>query len=99
MKAIKLKDPVIRELPNSVLVGIRHERLGSPEQLAMEYLAHSSEINNRTLRSLTGIGSENRVKRIFEGLVKSKQIERVPGKAGASAAYRRYSGETPVDGI
>lgn len=89
MKKLKLKDPIISELPNAVLVNIRHERLGSPEQQIMEYLAGHDEINNRTVRDLTGIGSENKVKVIFQRLMKAGEIERVPGKGGGSAAYRK----------
>jgi ATP-dependent DNA helicase RecG len=33
----------------------------------MEYLDGHDEINNRTVRGLTGIGSENKVKTIFSG--------------------------------
>lgn len=89
MKQLKLKDPVISELANAVLVDIRHERLGSPEQQIMAYLADNYEINNRTVRDLTGIGSENKVKVIFQRLMKAGQIERVPGKGGGSACYRK----------
>ncbi|MFI6688110.1 ATP-binding protein [Streptomyces sp. NPDC050485] len=93
MKRLKLKDPVIEERDNSVRVNIRHERLGSPEEIVMQYLDTHAEINNRTVRSLTGIGSENRVKTIFLRLIKAGQIERVPGKAGSASAYRRASAD------
>jgi ATP-dependent DNA helicase RecG len=96
MKRLKLRDPEIVELDNSVLVNIRHERLGSPEELIMESLNTHLEINNRTVRALTGIGSENRVKTIFQGLMRTHQIERVPGRGGGHAAYRRYTGSTPA---
>ncbi|MER6682354.1 ATP-binding protein [Streptomyces olivaceoviridis] len=89
MKKLKLKDPVIEERDNSVLVNIRHERLGSPEEIIMQYLESHEEINNRTVRALTGIGSENKVKTIFLRLMDAGQIERVPGKRGSASAYRR----------
>lgn len=54
----------------------------------MEYLQSNPEITNRIARSLSGIGSENRVKTIFQGLMKRGQIERVPDKKGNLAAYR-----------
>jgi ATP-dependent DNA helicase RecG len=91
MKKLQLKDPEILELDNSVLVNIRHERLGSPEELIMTYLEDHDEINNRTVRALTGIGSENKVKTIFQGLMKAGAIERVPNKGGGSACYRKAS--------
>ncbi|PBC84744.1 ATP-dependent DNA helicase RecG [Streptomyces sp. 2224.1] len=91
MKKLKLKDPVIEERENSVRVNIRHERLGSPEEIIMQYLETHPEINNRTVRALTGIGSENKVKTIFLRLIDAVQIERVPGKRGSASAYRRVS--------
>lgn len=92
MKKLKLKDPVIEERDNSVLVNIRHERLGSPEEIIMQYLELNEEINNRTVRALTGIGSENKVKSIFIRLIDAGQIERVPNKRGSASAYRRVHG-------
>lgn len=89
MKKLKLKDPVIEERDNSVLVNIRHERLGSPEEIIMQYLDSHEEINNRTVRALTGIGSENKVKTIFLRLIDAGQIERVPDKRGSASAYRK----------
>lgn len=88
MKKLQLKDPLISELDHSVLVNIRHERLASPEQMIMEYLEVNPEINNRKVRELSGIGSENKVKTIFQGLMKSGQIERVPDRKGSASAYR-----------
>lgn len=80
MKKLQLKDPIIVELDHSVLVNIRHERLASPEQMIMEYLADHREITNKIVRDLTGIGSENRVKNVFYALAQAGQIERVPDK-------------------
>ncbi|MFI6399535.1 ATP-binding protein [Rhodococcus coprophilus] len=93
MKSLKLKEPIISERPNSVLVVIRHERLGSPEEICMEYLKDHDEINNRTLRTLTGIGSENAIKRVFNRLIESRQIERIPGRSGPASAYRTWTGD------
>src|ERR1700760_659188 len=86
MKQLKLRDPIIRQAENSVIVEIRHQRLGSPEQLIMDYLKDHDEITNKIARQLTGIGSENPVKTIFYGLNKAGQIERVPDKKGNKAA-------------
>lgn len=88
MKKLQLKDPIIIELEHSVLVNIRHEKLASPEEMILAYLDDHGEISNRIVRGLSGIGSENQVKRIFQRLMKSGQIERVPGKSGSSSAYR-----------
>jgi ATP-dependent DNA helicase RecG len=89
MKKLELKDPLIIELENSVVVNIRHEPLASPEEMVMEYLDNHPSITNSIVRSLTGIGSENRVKRVFEKLMAAGEIERVPGKEGYLAAYQK----------
>jgi ATP-dependent DNA helicase RecG len=92
MKKLKLRDPIIRQTDNAVVVEIRHQRLGSPEEIIMDYLDYNPEISNKRVRELTGIGSENKVKSIFLRLAEAKQIERVPGKGGGSAAWRKYTG-------
>lgn len=89
MKQLKLAPPVIRQAENSVVVDIRHQRLGSPEEIIMEYLIDHLDVTNRKVRELTGIGSENEVKRIFYRLANANQIERVPGKGGGHAAWRK----------
>ena len=88
MKQLNLREPVIEQRENSVVVHIRHESLASPEEIVMDYLGKNDEISNSIVRKLTGIGSENKVKRIFEKLMAAEQIERVPGKEGSAAAYR-----------
>ncbi|MFF8961367.1 ATP-binding protein [Streptomyces globisporus] len=97
MKKLKLRDPVIRQTDNSVLVEIRHQKLATPEELIMEWLESHPEITNKRVRELTGIGSENEVKRIFLRLAAANQIERVPGKGGGSAAWQRMGEESPED--
>jgi ATP-dependent DNA helicase RecG len=81
-----------------VLVNIRHQRLGSPEEQVMEYLDEHDEITNKVVRDLTGIGSENKVKVIFQRLMKVHQIERVPGKGGGAAAYRKPAAQEMARG-
>ncbi|MFF2802240.1 hypothetical protein ACFVUT_20445 [Streptomyces sp. NPDC058051] len=57
----------------------------------MQYLETHPEINNRTVRALTGIGSENKVKTSFLRLIDAGQIERVPGRPGGASAYGRIT--------
>jgi ATP-dependent DNA helicase RecG len=92
MKNSRLKPPVIRETENAVVVEIRHDRLASPEESVMDYLANHAEITNRVARELTGIRSENTMKLVFLRLAKSNLIERIPGRKGASSAWRKYNG-------
>lgn len=54
--------------------------------MIMDYLKVHSEITNRIVRDLSGIGSENKVKTVFQGLMRRGPIERVPGKKGNLAA-------------
>ena len=94
MKKSRLKPPVIKETENSVLVEIRHDKLASPEESVMDYMANHDEINNRTARQLTGITSENTMKEVFLRLAKRNLIERIPDRKGASAAWRKFR---PID--
>jgi len=92
MNKLRLKPPIIEERENSVLVILRHESLGSPEQLVMEYLNSHPEITNAIGRELTGIKSENSMKNVFYRLRDRNLIEIIPGKF---AWQRTASGTVP----
>ena len=85
MEKLRLKKPIIEEKDASVLVTLRHESLGSPEQLVMEYLETHPEITNAIARDLTGIKSENTMKNVFYRLRDKSVLELVPDRA----AWRR----------
>jgi ATP-dependent DNA helicase RecG len=87
MNELKLKPPEIEDLKSSVIVRIRHERLASPEEIITEYLQTHDEITNMTVRQLTGIGSENQVKRIFQRMIKAGALESIPGRPLTKYAY------------
>lgn len=89
MKGLRLKPPIVEETENAVIVRIKHDPLASPEESVMDYLQNHITITNRIARELTGITSENSMKEVFYRLAKSSQIERVPGKKGASAAWQK----------
>jgi ATP-dependent DNA helicase RecG len=89
MRALRLKEPIIRENGASVTVEIRHERLASPEDAILTYLGQHSEITNATARQITGITSENKVKEVFYRLRDAGKLERVPGRKGSASAWRR----------
>lgn len=91
MRKLRLKDPLIIEDENSVVVVIKHEPLASPDNLIMEFLENNPEINNRTARKICHIGDANDMKRIFARMIASGLIERIegPGRGGGSAAYRK----------
>jgi ATP-dependent DNA helicase RecG len=88
MKKLKLKEPEIQEHGETVLVQIRHQRLASPEEMILEYLRTHDEITNSIARGLTGIGSENRVKSIFQRMMRARELEAIPDRSLRYAAYR-----------
>lgn len=95
MEKLKLKPPTVIQRENTVLVVIKHEPLASPEQLVLDYLTTNPEINNTKGREVCHIGSENKMKRVFERLIERNLIERIPGRQGRAIAYRKASNPTP----
>lgn len=89
MRELKLKDPVVSQVNSGVLVTLRHEKLAEPEQAITNYLRENEEINNAKARSITFIGSENKVKNIFRKMMEAKIIERIPGRSQAKTGYRK----------
>jgi ATP-dependent DNA helicase RecG len=89
MEKLRLKPPVIEERENSLVVTLRHESLGSPEQLVMEYLDTHEEITNAVGQELTGIKSENTMKEVFYRLRDRDLLEQVPERLGNKAAWRK----------
>lgn len=89
MHKLKLKEPIITELENGVLVLIKHEPLSSPEETIMDYLETNQTINNSQARNITHIRADYTVKGIFKRMVKAGMIEQVPKTRTANTAYRR----------
>lgn len=79
MNKLRLKEPEINELENSVLVVIKHEKLASPEEIVIEYLMTNDSIKNGVGRSITGIKSENTMKSVFYRLRDRNFISLVKG--------------------
>jgi len=88
MRKLNLREPIIQENDNSVLVVIKHEALATPESVVMAYLKQHLEINNSKAREICYIGSENRMKRVFEKMISHGLIERIPERKGRAIAYR-----------
>jgi ATP-dependent DNA helicase RecG len=89
MRKIRLKEPKISELENSVLVEIWHERLSSPAQIVMEYLAMHDNITNAIGREITGIRRDVQMKDVFVALRRSGQLEQVPETRGRASMWRK----------
>lgn len=83
MEEFRLKSPVIRERNNTVSVVIPHTPLASPQERVMEFLEHNEKIRNREGRAITGIKSENSMKRIFYELRDKGMIEPVYSQTGS----------------
>lgn len=88
MRELKLRDPVIEQSGGYVVVTLRHERLGTPEELILDFLNTHDEIRNKDAREICYIGSENRMKTILQRMVKNDILELVPGTTRYTAAYR-----------
>lgn len=88
MQSLGLKEPIIKEVENSVLVIIRHELLASPQQTILEYLQKNEAIKNGKARELTGVKSDFIMKGIFNKMERAGQIEKVPGTNTSSTAWR-----------
>lgn len=89
MKELGLKDPVIKELENSVLVIIKHESLTSPSEIIMTYLEDNQQIKNGKAREITHIHSDFKMKGIFNKMEKAGLIQKVAGTNTASTAWEK----------
>lgn len=93
MRDARLKPPQIEEMENGVRVILRHESIASAEEQVIEYLERHGTIRNRDARDVTGIGSENAMKRVFERMRKNGIIEPVdPDASRARYSYRLVDG-------
>ena len=94
MTALRLKPPEIIETDSAVLVIIKHEKLASPEEIIMEYMKIHEIITNSIGREITGISSENTMKRVFYKLRDAGYIERINDDSmrGNKAAWKLKDG-------
>lgn len=89
MHDLGLKEPVIAELENAVLVTIKHEPLASPEEAILDYLATHATIKNSQARAVTHVRADYQIKNIFGRMVDKGLIEQVPGTRTSATAYRK----------
>ena len=92
MHQLGLKEPVIYEKDNSVLVIIKHEPLASPQEAIMDYLENHGTINNKTARNVTHVRQDYQVKAIFNRMVRSGLIEQISGTKTSNTRYRKKEG-------
>ena len=87
MKTVRLVDPVIEQSGMNVVVILKHESLGSPETLIMEYLENNASISNKQAREIANVGSENAMKHTLRRMVTAKMITVVSGKTVFDTKY------------
>lgn len=88
MRAMKLKEPVIEQQGGYVKVSLRHESLATPEEAVLIFLKSNDTIANREARTVAYIESENKMKRVLQGMVSKGLLESVPGRTRYNAAYQ-----------
>lgn len=89
MEKRKLRPPVFEEMSNSLLVTLKHESLDSPNIIVMNYLKENDVITNGIARRLTGIKSENTMKRVFYDLKKEGVLERVEENGKVKNSWKK----------
>jgi ATP-dependent DNA helicase RecG len=89
LRKIGLKEPLIENKENSVLVTIRHERLASREEIILEFLETNEAIANKRAREICFVDADYKMRRTFQKLEEKGLIEKVPGTNQATTAYRR----------
>ena len=77
MKKAGLVEPVLTELDNAVVLTIEHRRIASLVDIIREYLEDHETVSNKPIREISGEDSENKVKKAFEKLRESGEIEPV----------------------
>jgi ATP-dependent DNA helicase RecG len=88
MKEFGLKPPEITEEGNFVKVVLPHTPLATPSEAILRFLSSNLQITNSQARDITGIRSENQVKREFYKLRDQGYIERVVGLEGSNSAWQ-----------
>lgn len=90
MRTVRLVDPIIEQRGMNVVVILKHESLGTPETLIMEYLSSHPSIANRQAREIANVGSENTMKQILRRMVKAKMLSVVKGRTVFETKYVKY---------
>lgn len=88
MKRMNLREPEISVAGQYVLVRLKHELLGSPQELILKYLTSHTFIANKEVREITNIKSENAVKHILKRMVTAGELQVVTGKTVFDTKYQ-----------
>lgn len=93
MRAMRLKAPEILQKGGSVLVILRHESLGTPQELIMQYLESHETITNRDAREICNVQSENSMKHILKRMVDAGMLEVIQGQTIFQTSYKKTADE------
>jgi len=90
MRKLDLRDPIVTQTENSVLIVLRHERLASLEDRIMAHLRRAPHLplNNADARQICNEASDSKVRKAFQRMMGAKMIEKVPGTRGKGTKYR-----------
>jgi len=91
MRDMRLRPPIVTQDGGYVKVTLKHEPLATPDELVLQFLKNHDQITNKEGREICFIGSENRMKRVFQRMISNGLIELVPGTTRYTAAYRLVS--------
>lgn len=89
MRTMRLKDPIIQQKGINVLVTLRHESLGTPQELIMKFLETHTIIKNKEARAICNIGSENAMKHILKGMVEAGMLQVIQGENVFQTSYKK----------
>ena len=89
MRDLGLRDPIIEERDNAVLIRILHEPLASPEKRIMQHLETHETIRNKKAREITFTKDADHMKRILQKMAEKGLIEKVPNTRGGDSRTRR----------
>ena len=89
MKKMNLKEPEISQSEGYVWVVLKHESLGTPQELIIKFLESHELIANKDAREITNIKSENAMKHILKTMVAAGELEIVEGATKFQTKYRR----------
>jgi len=87
MQTMRLKDPEIKQSGMNVIVTLKHESLGSPEELIIQFLSSHDRITNKQARDICNVGSENAMKHILRKMVEAKMLVVNKGKTVFQTSY------------
>jgi ATP-dependent DNA helicase RecG len=90
MANLGLGPPVFKEVENSFLVTIKHEKLATAELAIMDYLETHQTINNREARKLTFINEDWKIKSIFRRMESKRMIKQVENTVTSNTKYRKW---------